>query len=101
MKNLLVLLFMVLIMSQFNCTKPKETCVPVHLNVVVRQDWNDACKCWQNTTADRIVYLEEIGIFTTQNDIDSYPHLAGAKIGDIIYKDRNCDGIIDESDKCN
>lgn len=83
------------------CTKPKETCVPVHLNVVSRQDWNTACGCWQNTYIDTIVYLEEIGTFKNQSEIDSYPHLANTQVGDPKYKDLNGDGKINESDHCN
>ena len=40
-----------------------------------------------------------IGIFQSQEDIDNYPHLAGARPGDIIFEDYNGDGIIDPDDR--
>ncbi|MBL0739804.1 SusC/RagA family TonB-linked outer membrane protein [Chryseolinea lacunae] len=40
-----------------------------------------------------------IGIFRTQADIDSNPHLANAKLGDLIYEDYNKDGKITADDQ--
>lgn len=40
-----------------------------------------------------------IGIFRMQEDLDNYPHVAGAKIGDLIYEDYNNDGEIDADDQ--
>lgn len=40
-----------------------------------------------------------IGIFRTQADLDAYPHLAGAKLGDLIYEDYDDSGDITADDK--
>ncbi|MGY0036633.1 hypothetical protein [Pedobacter sp. NJ-S-72] len=39
-----------------------------------------------------------VGIFRTQTDLDNYPHVSGTKIGDLIYKDINGDGVINADD---
>ncbi|HEU4555085.1 MAG TPA: TonB-dependent receptor, partial [Chitinophaga sp.] len=39
-----------------------------------------------------------IGIFRTQADLDKYPHLAGAQLGDLIYQDYNGDKQITADD---
>lgn len=58
---------------------------------------------WQKRTgkpigADWLMY-EAIGIFRTQEDLDKYPHMSNAKLGDLIF--RNVDGneTIDGNDK--
>ncbi|GAA4317628.1 TonB-dependent receptor [Mucilaginibacter gynuensis] len=40
-----------------------------------------------------------IGIFRTQADLDAYPHVTGAKVGDLIYEDHNGDGKINADDQ--
>lgn len=40
-----------------------------------------------------------IGIFKTQQEIDNYPHVSGAKPGDLIFEDYNKDGKIDNNDR--
>ncbi|WP_343692942.1 TonB-dependent receptor [Chitinophaga sp.] len=40
-----------------------------------------------------------IGIFRTQDDLNKYPHLANAQLGDLIYEDYNKDGKIDANDQ--
>ncbi|SHH24019.1 TonB-linked outer membrane protein, SusC/RagA family [Chryseolinea serpens] len=40
-----------------------------------------------------------IGIFRTQADLDSHPHLSGAQLGDLIYEDYNKDGKITADDQ--
>jgi hypothetical protein len=40
-----------------------------------------------------------IGIYRTQADLDKYPHLQGAQLGDLIYEDYNGDGKITADDK--
>lgn len=40
-----------------------------------------------------------IGIFRTQADLDKYPHLPGAKLGDLIYEDYNGDKQITADDQ--
>lgn len=61
---------------------------------------------WQKRTGKSIgtdgsMYLmyEADGIFRTQEELDAYPHLSNAKIGDIRFKDINDDKIINGSDK--
>ncbi|SFW46579.1 SusC/RagA family TonB-linked outer membrane protein [Chitinophaga sancti] len=40
-----------------------------------------------------------LGIFRTQADLDKYPHLSNAKLGDLIYEDYNKDGKINANDQ--
>lgn len=40
-----------------------------------------------------------IGIFRTQQELDAYPHVSGAKIGDLKYLDYNGDGKITADDQ--
>jgi len=40
-----------------------------------------------------------IGIFRTQQELDAYPHVSGAKIGDLKYLDYNDDGKITADDQ--
>jgi len=40
-----------------------------------------------------------LGIFRTQQDLDSYPHVTGAKLGDLILEDYNKDGKITADDQ--
>ncbi|TBO41320.1 SusC/RagA family TonB-linked outer membrane protein [Pedobacter kyonggii] len=40
-----------------------------------------------------------IGIFRTQQELDAYPHVSGAKIGDLKYLDYNNDGKITADDQ--
>ncbi|MCE6992805.1 TonB-dependent receptor [Dyadobacter sp. CY323] len=40
-----------------------------------------------------------IGIFRTQADLDKFPHLKGAQVGDLIYEDHNGDGEITADDQ--
>lgn len=61
---------------------------------------------WQKRTGlsigtDKDMYLmyEADGIFRTQEELDSYPHLAEARVGDVRFKDVNDDKTIDGNDK--
>jgi TonB-linked SusC/RagA family outer membrane protein len=45
------------------------------------------------------LYYQAIGIFEDETHIDSYPHLASARPGDIILEDVNKDGEIDGLDQ--
>jgi TonB-linked SusC/RagA family outer membrane protein len=45
------------------------------------------------------LYYEAIGVFKDQAAVDAYPHWAGARPGDIIFKDVNDDGVIDGLDR--
>ncbi|RYD94625.1 MAG: SusC/RagA family TonB-linked outer membrane protein, partial [Sphingobacteriales bacterium] len=40
-----------------------------------------------------------IGIFRTQAELDAYPHVPGAKVGDLKYLDHNGDGVINADDQ--
>jgi len=46
----------------------------------------------------RLLY-NAIGIFSSQEEVDNYPHLPNAKPGDIIYEDANNDGVINSYDR--
>lgn len=58
---------------------------------------------WQKRTGKPIgsnwVMYESIGIFRTQDDLDQYPHLSNAKLGDLIFRDVDENGQIDGNDK--
>jgi hypothetical protein len=58
---------------------------------------------WQKQTGKSIgagwVLYDAIGIFRTQDDLDNNPHLSNAKLGDLIFRDVNEDGVIDGNDK--
>lgn len=58
---------------------------------------------WQKRTgkpigADWVMY-DAIGIFRTQNDLDNYPHMSNAQLGDLIFKDVDGNGVIDGNDQ--
>jgi hypothetical protein len=42
---------------------------------------------------------QAIGIFKNKEEVEAYPHWAGARPGDIIFKDVNEDGVIDGNDR--
>jgi TonB-linked SusC/RagA family outer membrane protein len=46
----------------------------------------------------RLVY-KALGIFSTTEEVNSYPHMPGAKPGDIKYQDVNEDGILNSLDQ--
>ena len=50
-----------------------------------------------NVDAD--LYYESLGVFKDQAAVDAYPHWAGARPGDVIFKDVNEDGKIDGNDR--
>ncbi|KQN38486.1 SusC/RagA family TonB-linked outer membrane protein [Pedobacter sp. Leaf41] len=43
--------------------------------------------------------FNSMGIFRTEQELNSYPHVTGAKIGDLKYEDFNGDGVIDFKDR--
>lgn len=45
------------------------------------------------------IYYDAIGIFRNEDEIDNYPHMNGARPGDIIFRDVNEDKVIDGLDK--
>jgi TonB-linked SusC/RagA family outer membrane protein len=58
---------------------------------------------WQAITDKSIganwLMYQAIGIFRNQEDIDSYPHLPNAQVGDLKFNDVNDDKTIDGSDQ--
>ncbi|HEY3403140.1 MAG TPA: TonB-dependent receptor [Ohtaekwangia sp.] len=46
----------------------------------------------------RLVY-RAIGIFSSAEEVNNYPHLQGAKAGDIIYEDVNGDNVLNSRDQ--
>lgn len=70
-------------------------------NKIIFADEQPAAEKYQKATGRPIgaeLYYKAIGIFRDQEDINSYPHLTGARPGDIIYKDANDDDIINSRD---
>lgn len=49
--------------------------------------------------SDGNLFYQAIGIFKDQAAVDAYPHWAGARPGDIIFKDVSGDGKIDGNDR--
>jgi len=45
------------------------------------------------------IYYDAIGIFHNQDEIDNYPHMDGARPGDVIFRDVNGDKTINGEDK--
>ena len=43
--------------------------------------------------------FNSLGIFRTQQELNAYPHVTGAKVGDLKYEDVNDDGVIDFEDR--
>jgi len=57
---------------------------------------------YQNLTGHPVgaaLYYKGGGIFHTQDELDKYPHGAGAQVGDIRVLDLNNDGVIDSKDQ--
>jgi len=66
-------------------------------NRVVYMDEAKTTPAWQKTEGhpiDGFTLYEATGIYQTQEQVNSTPHIDGAKPGDLIYKDRNGDGKI-------
>lgn len=63
-------------------------------NEVVYMDEAVKTPEWQKATRhpiDGMVMYKALGIYQTQAEIDATPHLAGTKLGDLIYQDTNGD----------
>lgn len=70
---------------------------------VVNFNESESTPEWQKRTgkpigADWLMY-EAIGIYRTQDDLDKYPGLGNAELGDLIFKDVSGDGILDGNDR--
>ena len=69
-------------------------------------DEPESTLAWQKRTGLSVgtnggMYLmyEADGIFRTQEELDNYPHLNEARVGDVRFKDVNNDGVINDDDK--
>lgn len=66
---------------------------------------NSTSNRWSNVENNQVWQWETIGVFQTQEEIDNYPVIIDGKNnttlqpGDLIFKDVNGDGVIDEYDK--
>lgn len=66
-------------------------------NKVVYMDEAASVPEWQRWTGhpiDGMVLYKALGIYQTQEQVDSTPHISGAKPGDLMYQDTNGDGNI-------
>ena len=57
---------------------------------------------YQRSTGMKIntgLYYNALGIFQNEEQVEQYPHWAGARPGDVIYEDRNGDGEINANDQ--
>jgi len=72
----------------------------VKSNVVFR-DESPAVLPYQSLTGrplNSYLLYRNRGIFRSQEELDTYPHVAGAKVGDLILEDYNQDGVITADD---
>jgi TonB-linked SusC/RagA family outer membrane protein len=68
---------------------------------IVYMDEVPRAEAYQNQTGRPVgtgLYYKADGIFHTQEELDGYPHGAGAEVGDIRVLDLNADGVIDSKD---
>jgi TonB-dependent starch-binding outer membrane protein SusC len=72
------------------------------MNKIVFWDETPGIPDYQQSTGrpmNSSLYYEAIGIFKDQAAVDAYPHWAGARPGDVIFKDVNDDKKIDGLDR--
>lgn len=62
-------------------------------------DWQRRTGLSIGTNEDRYLMYQADGIFRTQEELDAYPHLSNARVGDVRFVDVNGDKVIDGSDK--
>lgn len=70
-------------------------------NKVLFFDEAEGALDWQKQTGFPMhagLYYEAIGIFRSAEDLENYPHFDEARIGDVIFKDVNEDGMISGDD---
>jgi TonB-linked SusC/RagA family outer membrane protein len=69
--------------------------------IIFRDEAPGALEYQRETGGPLYTYLlyKAIGIYRTQADLDTYPHLQGAQLGDLIFEDYNGDGKITADDK--
>lgn len=71
-------------------------------NKIVDIDEAANAQVWQMRTGHPMgteLYYVDMGIYRSQEEIDSTPHPIGTKVGDLRYKDINGDGEIDNKDR--
>lgn len=71
-------------------------------NKIIFWDEAEGTPDYQRSTGSPIgagLYYQAIGIYKDQAEVDATPHWAGARPGDIIFKDVNGDGVIDGNDR--
>lgn len=71
-------------------------------NKVLFFDETPNLPAYQQATGKQIgapLYYQAIGIYKTQEEVDKSPHVGGARAGDIIFLDKNGDGVIDDLDR--
>ncbi|GAA5222327.1 SusC/RagA family TonB-linked outer membrane protein [Membranihabitans marinus] len=71
-------------------------------NKIVEYDEPERSVAWQSLTGHPIgstLLYKSIGVFDDEEDLDSYPHVDGARPGDIIILDYNNDGEITNDDR--
>ena len=70
-------------------------------NEVIYQDEAPGALDYQRQTGSSFnTYLlyNAVGIFRSQEQLDATPHVAGAELGDLIFEDKNGDGVINPDD---
>ncbi|WP_149244129.1 SusC/RagA family TonB-linked outer membrane protein [Dyadobacter sp. 32] len=69
--------------------------------IIFKDEASGALEHQRETGGPLYTYLlyKTAGIYRSQSDLDKYPHLQGAQIGDLIYEDYNGDGKITADDK--
>ena len=80
--------------ASFNMTYAK--------NKIIYWDETPGIPSYQQSTGMPVganAYYVADGIFHTQEEVDAYPHWAGAVPGDVKFVDVNSDGVIDGNDK--
>ena len=80
--------------ASFNMTYAK--------NKIIYWDETPGIPSYQQSTGMPVganTYYIADGIFHTQEEVDAYPHWAGAVPGDVKFVDVNGDGVIDGNDK--
>ena len=71
-------------------------------NKIIDIDEPENPQPWQMRTGfpiDAGLYYQAVRISLNQEDLDNNPTKPGAKIGDLIYRDMNDDGVIDARDR--
>jgi len=71
-------------------------------NKIIFWDETPGIPVYQQSTGrptNSALYYQAIGIFKDEAAIAAYPHWAGTKPGDVIFKDVNNDGVIDGLDR--